>query len=259
MPRRFFSAVDVAADQLELTGREAHHLQRVLRMQPGELVWLFDGRGREVLARISSLDQHAVRLEVTERRPVAKPTSLPVTLATGVPKGDRFRWLIEKVTELGVQRVIPLITQRSIVDPGQGKLDKLRQTIVEACKQCGRSQLMELTEPLAWRDCLTDEFPGREVWIAHPGGEPLIWPVPVMGTSRGGTGDNSNPVSADAGSIRHVTNPPLFLIGPEGGFTESEVAEAVAAGARPMQLGPRILRIETAAVAIAALTALQLQ
>lgn len=257
MPRRFFSAVDVAADLLELTGREAHHLQRVLRMQPGELVWLFDGRGQEVLARICSLDPHAVRLEVTERRPAVQPTALPVTLATGVPKGDRFRWLIEKVTELGVQRVIPLITQRSIVDPGQGKLDKLRQTIVEACKQCGRSQLMELTEPLSWRDCLTDEFPGREVWIAHPGGETLTWPKSVMEASREGAGDTSDLAGADDGGLRHVTHPPLFLIGPEGGFTESEVAEAVAAGARPMNLGPRILRIETAAVAIAALTSMQ--
>lgn len=91
---------------------------------------------------------------------------------------------------------------------------------------------MELTEPLSWRDCLATEFPGRDAWIAHPDGE-LV------------TAEQLAP-----------TRPRLFLIGPEGGFTETEVEEAVAAGARRMQLGPRILRIETAVVAIAALACL---
>ena len=233
MPRRFFSEADVSSDRLQLTGKEAHHLQRVLRMQPGESVWLFDGQGREVLAEIVSIDRDAVQLQVVERRLAASDAGLPVTIATGVPKGDRFRWLIEKATELGVQRIVPLITQRSIVDPGLGKLDKLRQTIVEACKQCGRTRLMELTDPLSWRDCLTQEFPGRDAWIAHPTGTPV----------------------AATGATAQL--PPLYLVGPEGGFTETEVAEALAAGARPMQLGPRILRIETAVVAIATLTSLQ--
>ena len=233
MPRRFFSEADVSSDRLQLTGKEAHHLQRVLRMQPGESVWLFDGQGREVLAEIVSIDRDAVQLQVVERRLAASDAGLPVTIATGVPKGDRFRWLIEKATELGVQRIVPLITQRSIVDPGLGKLDKLRQTIVEACKQCGRTRLMELTDPLSWRDCLTQEFPGRDAWIAHPTGTPV----------------------AATGATAQL--PPLYLVGPEGGFTETEVAEALAAGARPMQLGPRILRIETAVVAIATLSSLQ--
>ncbi|MES2788633.1 MAG: RsmE family RNA methyltransferase [Planctomycetota bacterium] len=232
MPRRFYSVVDVSAESLQLTGREAHHLQRVLRMKPGESVWLFDGKGQEVLAEILAVGSDSIRLRVTERRELVQAATLPVTIATGVPKGDRFRWLIEKATELGVQRIVPLVTQRSIVDPGQGKLDKLRQTIVESCKQSGRTRLMELTEPLSWRECLSDEFPGREVWIAHPHGEPLT----------------NQPLAP--------TLPPLFLIGPEGGFTDSEVEEAIAAGARRMQLGPRILRIETAAVAIATLTSL---
>lgn len=230
MPRRFFSSVDVSSDRLELSGREAHHLQRVLRMGPGETVWLFDGQGHEVLAEIVTTERDCVRLQVRERRQVQSADVSLVTIATGVPKGDRFRWLIEKATELGVQRLVPLITQRSIVDPGQGKLDKLRQTIVEACKQCGRTNLMELTEPMAWKDCLRDEVPGRQVWIAHPAGEGIS-------------------------SFRlDSQQPSLFLIGPEGGFTDQEVSEATEAGARRLSLGARILRIETAALAIAAWT-----
>lgn len=233
MPRRFFSTVDTSADYLELTGREAHHLHRVLRMQPGERVWLFDGRGHEVLTEILSVAGDVVQLRVQERSENSAAAAYPVTIATGVPKGDRFRWLIEKATELGVQRIVPLITQRSIVDPGQGKLDKLRQTIVEACKQCGRTQLMELAEPLSWADCLREEFPGRQVWIAHPGEAAMNWSTFVP------------------------TTPSLFVIGPEGGFTEKEVADAIAAGARHLVLGPRILRIETAAIAVATLASLQ--
>lgn len=233
MARRFFSAVDMSADLLELEGREAHHLLRVLRIQAGERVWLFDGRGQEVLAEVLAAEREVVQLRVAERRQSSAATTFPVTIATGVPKGDRFRWLIEKATELGVHRIVPLIAQRSIVDPGQGKLDKLRQTVVEACKQCGRTHLMELTEPLSWNDCLREEVPGRKVWIAHPGGQPVNW---------------SAFVPAD---------PSLFLIGPEGGFTDKEVADAVEAGAQLMSLGPRILRIETAVVAVATLTSLQ--
>lgn len=233
MPRRFFCSVNVSSDFIELTGREAHHLQRVLRMQPGEFVWLFDGQGQEVLCEIVTADRDVVRLRVQERRLASAAATFPVTIATGVPKGDRFRWLIEKATELGVQRVVPLITQRSIVDPGAGKLDKLRQTIVEACKQCGRTHLMELTEPLSWKDCLSEELPGRQVWIAHPGGDAI----------------SSAELAQQQAS--------LFLIGPEGGFTDTEVADAVSAGARLMSLGPRILRIETAVVAVATLACLQ--
>src|SRR5690348_15321587 len=120
MPRRFYSTVDVSAETVELAGREAHHLLRVLRMQPGELVWLFDGQGHEVLGEIAAAGRESVQLRIRERRATSAVTSFPVTIATGVPKGDRFRWLIEKATELGVQRIVPLITQRSIVDPGQG-------------------------------------------------------------------------------------------------------------------------------------------
>jgi 16S rRNA (uracil1498-N3)-methyltransferase len=241
MPRRFFAPFEVAADQFELSGTEAHHLLRVLRMKAGEQVWLFDGQGHEVLAEIVTVEGHgqAAQLKVLERRIVENDSSVQITVATAVPKGDRFSWLIEKLVELGVQRVIPLIAKRSIVDPGQGKLEKLRRTIVEASKQCGRARLMELAEPQSWATCVSQEFPLHAVYMAHPGGEVCNW------------------TELSPQSSKTQSKPPLFLVGPEGGFTETEVEQAVDHGVKLIWLGQHILRIETAAIAIAALANLQ--
>lgn len=241
MPRRFYAAFDVSADLFELSGPEARHLLRVLRAKAGEQIWLFDGRGHEVLGEIVSVDaqQHSAQLKIIERRTVAEESTLSLTIATGVPKGDRFSWQIEKLVELGVHRTIPLISKRSVVDPGQGKLDKLRRTIVEASKQSGRSRLMELSDPQTWSTCISQEFPKHEVYVAHPTGEILDW-AEFHSTN-------------SAGENRSL----LFLVGPEGGFTDSEIEQAVDLGARLVWLGSHILRIETAAVAIAALVGLQ--
>ncbi|MBS0264010.1 MAG: RNA methyltransferase, partial [Planctomycetes bacterium] len=145
-----------------------------------------------------------------------------------VPKGDRFGWLVEKATELGVARLVPLLTERSVVIPGDGKLDKMRRTIIEASKQCRRSRLMELDESQEWPAFTSRQPTDRPFWVAHPTGQPLERStLPVAG---------------------HLT----VAIGPEGGFTDREIALAVAQGARLITLGARILRIETAALAVAA-------
>lgn len=239
MPRRFFLAFSASVDQFEMSGNEAHHLLHVLRVKPGEQIWLFDGQGQEALAEILSASAQSAQLKILERRTATNESPVSLTIATAVPKGDRFSWMIEKLVELGVQRVIPLITKRAIVDPGQGKLDKLRRTIVEASKQCGRSRLMELAEPISWNACLMQEFPGHSVLMAHPGGEIFDWST----------------LAASKSSPEY--RPPLFLIGPEGGFTDQEVEQAIQNRTTLIQLGSHILRIETAAVAIAALAGLQ--
>jgi 16S rRNA (uracil1498-N3)-methyltransferase len=201
-------------------------------MQIGQQVWLFDGTGEEALAEIVASSQDDAVLRILQRRPAQTETSQPLILGTAVPKGDRFRWLVEKATELGIQRLVPLQTQRSIVDPREGKLDRLRQTVVEASKQCGRSSLMNIDPVTDWKKFVAQEFVGKTGYIAHPGGESL-----------------------DLGS--HAAGEPIVVaVGPEGGFTDAEVDSAVAAGAKLVSLGPRILRIETAALALAALLAI---
>ncbi len=232
MPVRFYSAPLPESGPCLLEGPEAHHLMHVLRIAAGEVVELFDGRGLVVTANVVAVRKRDVELNVVTARREAVPAR-EVILATAVPKGDRFDWLIEKATELGVTRIVPLITARSSVDPRDGKLDKLRQTVIAACKQCGRNHLLELSAVTAWSDFVMDEFSNRAAFIAHPSLDSTDFTIELTGFS-------------EQPSL-------LFAIGPEGGFTDEEVALAIRCGAKPLRLGSLVLRIETAAIALAAL------
>jgi 16S rRNA (uracil1498-N3)-methyltransferase len=149
-----------------------------------------------------------------------------IVLATDIPKGDRLRWLVEKATELGVSRLVPLITQHSVVEPGDGKLDKMQQTVIAACKQSGRNRLMTVDEPTQWGEFIEGQCAGRLTLIAHPSGAN----VPTF--------------------HREDESPIILVIGPEGGWSDSEIEQGRSAGAHLISLGPHILRIETAAVAL---------
>src|SRR5262249_55281299 len=148
------------------------------------------------------------------------------------PRGDRFDWLVEKATELGVSQLIPLTTSRSVVDPRNTKLDKLRQTVIAACKQSGRNHLMKISAVSSWSEFLKQILPGHRALVAHPSGQRF----------------DSIQQCEPAGGHR----PQAIAIGPEGGFSDEEVESATALGAQVIQLGSSILRIETAAIALAA-------
>ena len=213
----------------ELEGDEARHLSRVRRVAVGAEVEIFDGRGSSAIADVVRVGRDRVELLVRQLLPNDPAAGLRLTLATAIPKGDRFDWLIEKATELGVERVVPLITERSSVDPRSAKLDRLRRAIIEASKQCRRNQLMILDEPVPW-DWLTrvdSTTPHR--WIAHPGGTSSWVEAPLV------RGDRA-----------------VVAIGPEGGFTDQEVEQARTAQWMIINLSATILRIETAAIAVAA-------
>jgi len=164
---------------------------------------------------------------MVERRAVDRETTRRVTLAVALPKGDRQRWLVEKATELGAARLVPVVCERGVAQPNEKAQGRLRRTVVEASKQCGRNRLMEIAEPVDWATLIdsTAGIPTR--LIAHPGaatGTPNLLP------------------EADA----------IVAIGPEGGFTPAEVDAALAAGWQTIDLGRRILRVETAALAVLA-------
>ncbi|MBC8113328.1 MAG: 16S rRNA (uracil(1498)-N(3))-methyltransferase, partial [Candidatus Saccharimonas sp.] len=167
MPNRFFAPNCPEAGSVSLDGPEAHHLMHVLRISAGQRIEVFGGHGLVATAEVLAVRKRDVELRiVTSRQEI--PPSREVILGTAVPKGDRFDWLIEKATELGVTRIVPLITSRSSVDPRDSKLDKLRQTVITACKQCGRNHLLELSPVTPWADFVRNEFPNRAVFIAHP-------------------------------------------------------------------------------------------
>jgi 16S rRNA (uracil1498-N3)-methyltransferase len=231
--RRFLLPGTYETPTIRLEGDEAHHLLHVLRAAIGETIVVFNGEGEEAAARILDITQNTCELEILERRVAPPETSAPIILGTAVPKGERFDWLVEKTTELGVARLVPLVTRHSVVEPGPNKLDRMRRTIVAASKQCRRGRLMELDEPLGWDDFVARHFPGADPLVAHPGGESF------------------------SQFDLSMTRPVVLAVGPEGGLTEEEVAVAQRNGARLVGLGPRVLRIETAAVALAAMCCLR--
>lgn len=225
MSTRFYCP-DPSRDGLfRLGAEEARHLVRVCRHVPGDRVELFDGQGFATLARVVEVGKDRVTL-VAEGDPIfeARPPC-PLTLATAIPRGDRFDWLVEKATEIGVERLIPLVTERSVVDPRESKLDRLRRTIIEACKQSRRNRLMILEPVVCWTDLARRQVPGVRL-IARPG-------APRCPGRRGES--------------------VVLAVGPEGGFSPVEEALAEAEGWRPVGLGHHILRVETAGLAGAAI------
>ncbi len=230
MSHRFYCPQLAEAGSVTLTDSEAHHLAHVLRSQPDDIVELFNGNGLVATCRVVLIRKRDVELEVQSARSEEPPQKI-LTIATAVPKGDRFDWLIEKATELGVSRLIPLTTSRSVVDPRTSKLDKLRQTVVAACKQSGRNHLMEIGAVTSWPEFIKQFVPDHTVLIAHPQGDSL---------------------ESIGSLVANHEKPLLVAIGPEGGFSEVEIQLALRAGAKSVALGRQILRIETAAIGLAA-------
>lgn len=234
MADRYFVATPISGDRAILEGDEAHHLGRVLRAKPGHLVTLFDGGGVEYEAKVVRVARHEVELGLVARREVDRELPRRISAGVALPKGERQRWLVEKLTEIGVASLVPLVTVRGVAEPAPSVLARLRRGVIEASKQCGRNRLMQIAEPVA----VTHYFQSADVaaarLIAHPECPRMAdGPDP----STGPTGDPSDW---------------FFAIGPEGGFTDQEVTAAAAAGWQCCSLGPTILRVETAAVALAA-------
>jgi len=211
-----------------MTGAEARHLAMVCRHRPGDQVCLFNGDGHEYPARIASISKKAVLLEVLAMESPARELKFALEIAAPIPKGDRAQFLVEKLTELGVTAYVPLLCQYSAGEPRDNKLDKLKRYVIEASKQCGRNALMTVDEPTDWAVYCQRKVPGELRIIAdQQAAQP--WPEESK---------------LHHGSIR-------CAVGPEGGWTEEEVAAAAAHAWRPVTLGARTLRLETAALALA--------
>jgi 16S rRNA (uracil1498-N3)-methyltransferase len=234
MADRYFLPQLPNDDFCVLTGPEFHHLAHVMRGTPGARLTVFDGEGSEAEAEIVGLSKASATLRLGARR-FDPPSEPEIVLATAVPKADRFRWLVEKATELGVDRLIPLQTARSVVAPGAVKLDKMRQAVVEACKQSGRNRLMSISPLICWAEIVKGRIPNTYTFVADHRGIAL----------------------AHFSELRPRRGSVLLVVGPEGGLTETELREAIEAKAHTVNLGPHTLRIETAALALVAIFRLQ--
>jgi 16S rRNA (uracil1498-N3)-methyltransferase len=224
LPRLFVDQVPAQNAFVALEGAPANYLVNVLRLSAGAEVKLFDDRTGEWLARIDEAGRRRVSLRIV--RHLREREDVPDLWLLFAPiKRGRIDWLVEKATELGAARLVPVITQRTIVD--RINVDRLRAHAIEAAEQCERTALPELVAP-AKLDAVLGAWPdGRELFFAdEAGGEPF----------------------------RPLPGPAAILIGPEGGFTDDERAAIRAVPrARPVSLGPRILRADTAAIAALAL------
>lgn len=221
-PRLFIETPLAEASTVSVEGGQAHYLASVMRLKPGAPVRLFDDISGEWLAEVADAGKRRVLLSVTAR--LSSREQVPdLWLLTAPIKKGRIDWLVEKACELGVARILPVLTQRTVVD--RLNLDRLRAHIIEAAEQCGRTALPMLEEPRPLA-ALLREWPQDRMLIHadEQGGAPLTT------VARPG--------------------PAAILIGPEGGFTDEErAAIAAVPAARGVSLGPRILRADTAAAA----------
>jgi 16S rRNA (uracil1498-N3)-methyltransferase len=245
MSSRFFLDTPPHADLATLTDAEAHHLLHVMRAKVGDAITLFDGTGVEYVAEITRLARSSVEARVVATQEVERELPREVVIGVALPKGDRQRWLVEKLVELGVARCIPLVTRRGVAQPEGGTLEKLRRAVIEASKQCGRNRLLTIDSPLEWSQFVAAAPSDSLRFVAHP---PQLWPASL---------ESAGATAIELGT-ELATNPSRrcwFAVGPEGGFADDEIKDAIAATWRPIGLGSRILRVETAAMALASLAA----
>jgi 16S rRNA (uracil1498-N3)-methyltransferase len=222
-------------DEIVVSGEDVHHIIRVLRYRPGDVMRISDGRNVESLGVISDIDTRGleIKLKIIAKNKF-KENKPFITLLQGLPKGEKFDWILQKNTEIGVSKFIPIVTQRTVVNIVQSKLKRRKERwekiVKEAAKQSMRIDIPEVNQVLSF-DSGLQEIKNHQLSI-------IPWEQEKKTSLKKIMKDIDKNISRIA-----------VFIGPEGGFSPDEVEKAKAAGAVPVSLGPRILRTETAAVA----------
>jgi 16S rRNA (uracil1498-N3)-methyltransferase len=224
-----------AGANLELDDERFRYAGRVLRLRVGDEVVLFDGTGGEFTAVITAVSRRAIVLDVGPHRERDTESPLEINLVQGVSRGERMDLVVQKATELGVQRITPVLTERSVVrlpgDKSERRREHWEKVAQSACEQCGRNVVPVIDEPQPFASWLASSGrSGLQKAVLRPGAEQTLAGLPASKRWQ-------------------------LLIGPEGGLAEAELERSIEAGFVPCALGPRVLRTETAA--IAALVVLQ--
>ena len=242
MHRFFVPPQTIRDDVVRFDPATAHQLHRVLRMRPGQHILVLDNRGFEYDVELVALEKRRAQGRIHARRPATGEPPFRLTLYQALLKKDNFEWVLQKCTEIGVTRFVPVITARTVVSgakqPRANKWARWQRIIREAAEQSRRGALPELVAPLSFAEALADSQVCDHTLIPWVG-EGGIGLRPALASER----------PAEVPPRLHAG----IFIGPEGGFTPDEITQARAAGVVPVTLGPRILRAETAAVAAAVL------
>lgn len=236
IPRIYLDEPLQAGHTVVLPEQAGEHVTRVLRLERGHPLILFNGGGREYDATLASLARRAVTAEITAVREADRESGLRITLAQGIARGEKMDWILQKATELGATRIVPLVTERTEVkldeERAERRLAHWISVVAGACEQCGRTRLPEVVLPQRLDRWLGSVTSGPELRLA-------LLPE--------GTASVRDLSLSEAGA--------LLVVGPEGGLSEHDTRLLEHAGFSALRLGPRILRTETAG--IAALAALQ--
>ncbi|MCF7973899.1 MAG: 16S rRNA (uracil(1498)-N(3))-methyltransferase [Phycisphaerae bacterium] len=231
MNRFFIPREWIEQDRVRLEDDFAHQISHVLRLKPQDFVVVLDNTGMEYVVRLTWMDNKRTGGEIHERRSCLAEPLAQITLFQSMLKREKFEWVLQKCTEVGVARIVPVITSRSLVQKTEikpGKMDRWRRIIREAAEQCGRGRVPDLVEPTH----LAESF---------------AWPMDVrlMAALEG----DQRSIPESLSQVNATTGPNIGVwIGPEGGFDSEEVAMAAGHGACCVSLGQRTLRTETAAV-----------
>ncbi|AUG04791.1 16S rRNA (uracil(1498)-N(3))-methyltransferase [Pseudomonas sp. 09C 129] len=222
---RFFIDAPLSLGEHELPEAQAHYIGRVLRMAEGDALQLFDGSGNEFRGTLLEVGKKRVVVRLDESFAGQVESPLQIHLGQGLSRGERMDWAIQKATELGVNEITPIFSERCEVRLKDERADKRlahwRQVAVSACEQCGRSRVPVIHPPVLLADWIKQTQADLKL-VLHPVAEPLV--------------SHAKPATL------------AFLIGPEGGLSDAEVDQAQGAGFLPARLGPRVLRTETAPV-----------
>ncbi len=221
---------ELAAGTVRVRGDEAHHLARVLRVRPGDPVEAFDGRGREADGAVVAVDDAGVELRLEAPRSSSREAPLELVLAVALLKGDKLSRVVRQATELGAARIVPFVARRGeVLRLSPGKAERLRRVAAEAAKQCGRARVPAIDEALPLADLAWE----GAAWVADPGAERGV-------------------AEATDALVRDGVPRLTAISGPEGGFAPDELGALRERGAVPVSFGPRVLRAETAPLALAA-------
>lgn len=235
MTRIFLPPENLTAKQIRITGDQARHLGTVLRVQPNDILTIFDGLGHRYTCKIVTAQKKEILVELIRKEPCSAESPLAITLAQGIPKGEKMDLIVQKSTELGVTKIIPLYTEHSQVRHTE-KIERWRKIALSAAQQSGREKIPEISEPLDFKKFLLSLQTGSIVskGQSHTG---ILF---FEGHRERGLGD----ILKEFRNKKELS----LLIGPEGGFSRDEVYSAVHHGFIQASLGPRIIRSETAPI-----------